>query len=264
MTVRVTGLNVFPIKSCHALQVEEVQVDSRGVVDDRRFMLVDGNGRFLSQRKFPKLATVRSKFITDAQNQRLLHVSAPGMDSDLTFLPVTSGERLEVGIWEDRVKAVDQGNVPAAWFAKFIGHGGTFTRLVSTGDSSHSSQTTSPLTPPQGTTASNGGSNDVFQRQVTNLPLSLRGRLPPVELGLADAGPVSLVSAESLEDVNRRLRERECSEVALDRFRMNIEVSGCSAAFEEDGWLLVRIGGVPFLVYTSAEVRRKQPVLLVR
>ena len=240
---RVTGLNIFPIKSCHAVQVKEIQVDSYGVVDDRRFMLVDGNNRFVSQRKFSKLATVRPRFIAGAGGRKMLHVNAPGMDRDLCFAPVTSGERVEAGVWEDRVGVVDQGEEPAAWFSKFIGHGGSFMRLVSSAESPN---------PPQNDKT--GGDN--FNRVVSNLPPGLRGRLPPMQLALADAGPVSLVSTESLADVNRRLRERECEEVPCDRFRMNVEISGCSRAFEEDEWLLVRIGEVTFLAYTNAEVSK--------
>lgn len=240
---KVTGLNVFPVKSCHVLQVEEILLDSRGVVDDRRFMLVDGNGRFVTQRKFPKLATVSCKFITDDRGQRLLQASAPGMDNDLVFLPNSSGERTEVGIWEDKVMVVDQGEEPAEWFSKFIGHGGAFIRLVA---STESSATTPSPGAPQ---------TQNFHRVVSNLPLGLRGRLPNMELALADAGPVSMVSMESLADVNSRLKQRECTEVPLNRFRMNIEISGCSRAFEEDSWLLVKIGSVPFLAYTNAEVR---------
>ena len=230
---RVTGLNIFPIKSCHAVQVTEARVDPYGVENDRRFMLVDGNKRFVSQRKFPKLATVRSEFITDDKGQTLLHVSAPGMERDLEFAPVLSGERLEVGIWEDRVMAVDQGEAAAEWFANLIGHGGAFIRLVSSAESAE---------------------NKAFYRVVSNLPPGLKGRLPDARIALTDAGPVSLVSTESLADVNMRLRERECTDVPLNRFRMNIEISGCSRAFEEDDWLLVKIGTVPFLSYTNAEV----------
>ena len=243
MTVRVTALNVFPVKSCHALQVEEVQLDSRGVVGDRRLMVVDGNGRFVSQRKFSKLATVRSKFITGPQGEKLVHISAPGMKEDLVFAPVSEGERREVGIWEDKVWLVDQGEAPAKWFSEFIGHGGAFIRLVGT-----------PVDPSTHPGTKTDNASETYRRIVSNLPPSLKGRLPTMELALADAGPVSLASAESLADVNRRLVERGCEEVPLDRFRMNIEVSGCEREFEEDGWLLVRIGEVPFLVYTNAEV----------
>ena len=236
----VSALNVFPIKSCHALQVDEIQLDPYGVVGDRRFMVIDGNKRFVSQRKFSRLATVRSKFITTDKGLQHLHVSAPGMDRDLEFALVLSGDRIEVGIWEDKVRVIDQGEEPAQWFSELIGHGGAFIRLVSSAES---------FSMPE-----NSQSDQNFQRTVTNLPSGLKGRLPPMKMALADAGPVSLVSVESLADVNWRMRERECEEVTLNRFRMNIEITGCSKPFEEDDWFLIKIGGVPFLCYTNAEV----------
>ena len=240
--VKVTGLNVFPIKSCHAVQVGEIGLDSYGVVEDRRFMLIDGNGRFVSQRKFSKLATVNSKYITDERGTRILLISAPGMNRDLELTPVLSGERMEVSIWEDTVMVVDQGEAAAQWFNDFIGHGGTFIRLVASAERSPS--------PSVDTLQGHG----LFQRIVTNFPSGLMKRLPAMNIALPDAGPVSLISSESLADVNKKLRERKCGDVPLNRFRMNIEISGCSRAFEEDEWLLIKIGTVPFLVYRNAEV----------
>lgn len=227
--VVVSGLNVFPIKSCGGIRVEEIQLDSYGVVDDRRFMLIDGSSkRFVSQRKFPKLATVHAKFL---KNERVLQVSAPGMQRDLTFAPSSSGERIEVGIWDDKVMVVDQGDESAQWFSEFIGHGASYIRLVSSAEAE-------------------GG----FHRAVTNMPSGLKGRLPTMSIALADAGPVSIVSTESLGDVNTRMVDRGCASVPLSRFRMNIEISGCSEPFEEDKWLLLRIGSVPFLAHANAEV----------
>ena len=49
--------------------------------------------------------------------------------------------------------------------------------------------------------------------------------------------------------------------MGLNRFRMNIEISGCSKPFEEDEWLVVKIGSVPFLCYRDAEVGN-EPILL--
>ena len=240
---RVTALNIFPIKSCKAVRVHEIEIDSYGVVGDRRFMLVDGNGRFVSQRKFSKLATVSARFVQEG-GKRLLHVSAPGIEKELKFEPKLEGERMDVSIWESEVRAVDQGDVPAQWFNNFIGHGSMFYRLVASAESPSSSSSSSTSPSSQGN----------FHRLVENLPPGLKERLPPMQLALADAGPVSLISEESLADLNRRLKERVGSEVPLNRFRMNIELSGCSKPFEEDGWLLVRIGSVPLLSYTNAEV----------
>ena len=50
--------------------------------------------------------------------------------------------------------------------------------------------------------------------------------------------PVTVASHESLADLNVILRERGVNEVPLNRFRMNIEVVGCSRPFEEDDWFL--------------------------
>ena len=178
----------------------------------------------------------------DENGDEVVRVNASGMETDLAFRPVLTGHRITAGIWEDEVSVIDQGEEPARWFSEFVGHGGSFSRLVSSAESS---------TKGKGEEEKGGGG---FRRPVSNLPGSLRQRLPEMHLALADAGPVSLVSQESLADVNVRLKERGCEAVPLSRFRMNVEVRGCSRPFQEDDWLLVRIGEVPFLAYTSAEV----------
>lgn len=233
---RVTGLKKFPIKSCRALCVDEVELDSYGVVDDRRFMLVDGNGRFISQRKFSQLATVSAHFEQEGE-KRFLCVSSPKMNSGLKFEPILEGNRVEASVWESHVQVIDQGDLPAGWFNELIGHGATFHRLVACAENNRQSR------------------SEGFVRFVDNLPPTLKQKLPPMKMALADAGPVSLVSHESFKDVNERLKERCGQEVPLNRFRINIEISGCVRPFEEDEWLLLRIGSVPFLAYRNAEVR---------
>ena len=236
-TPRVTGLNKFPIKSCRALCVDEIELDSYGVVDDRRFMLVDCNGRFISQRKFSQLATVSAHFEQDG-DKRFLCVSSPKMSSDLKFEPILEGDRVEASVWESHILVLDQGDIPAGWFNELIGHGSSFHRLVASAENDRQPR------------------SEGFVRFVDNLPPTLKQKLPPMKIALADAGPVSLVSHESLKDVNERLKDRGGLEVPLNRFRINIEISGCAKAFEEDDWLLLRIGSVPFLAYTNAEVRQ--------
>ena len=227
--VKVTGLNIFPVKSCKGCHVDEITIDGHGVVGDRRFMLVDGRGRFISQRKYPKLATVTAQWI---DNNQVLHVTNPGMDRDLKIIPKWDGERIETTIWEDTVMTIDQGDEASQWFSQFLGLSGNYFRLVTSAEK-----------------------NSGFDRFVTNLPDSLKGRLPPMKIALADAGPVSMISNESLSDLNERLREQSGGhEVPLTQFRMNVEIAGCGQPFEEDEWLVIRIGSIPLLVYTAAEV----------
>ena len=238
---RVTGLNIFPIKSCKAVRMQEIELDSYGVVGDRRLMLVDGNGRFTSQRRLSKLALVTARFEEQPDGgRRAIHVSAPGMDRDLRLEPRLEGERTECGVWHNQVRTIDQGDEAARWFSEFIGHGSVYHRLVASAEHS-----------------------DGFHRVVDNLPPGLKEKLPPMKVALADSAPVTLISEESLADLNRRLKERTGSEVPLNRFRMNIEIAGCSEPFEEDEWLLVRIGSVPFLAYAHSEVRTDQECVLL-
>lgn len=233
----VTGLNVFPIKSCQAVVVQELTVDSYGVVDDRRLMVVDTNGRFISQRRCPVLATVTA-YYKEEGDKRFMVVSSPTVSEELVFEPLTTGPRLTCSVWESSLELVDQGNAAAEWFSNLIGQCGCY-RLVGC------------------------GSNEGYTRLVDNLPPSLKHRLPAMSLSLADSGPVSLISQESLDDLNTRMKSSYGTQVAFDRFRMNIEVSGCRESFEEDHWLLVKVGTVPFLVYTSAEVSTPFVTLIV-
>ena len=234
---RVTGLNVYPIKSCKSVQVSEIGFDGFGVAGDRRFMMMNSRGRLVSQRSGnPIMATVTANFVVE-NGQRYLCASAPSMSWDLKFEPILEGPRIDAYVgFDERVRVIDQGEVPAKWFNELIGQGTTYNRLVASAE----------------TTSSSG---EAYQRFVTSLPPSLKSRLPPMQVGLADLAPATVASHESLADLNARLRERGVGDVPINRFRMNIEVAGCSRPYEEDDWLLVRIGEVPFLVYTHVEVR---------
>ena len=231
-SIVVTGLNIFPIKSCKACKVTEITFDSYGVVGDRRFMLVDGGGRFISQRKFSNLSLVEVKWTEDDKTtNKTLKINAPGME-ELTVVPVYEGERTETTVWSDTVMTIDQGQEASEWFSRFLGLTVGFIRLVAAAEQSPG-----------------------YVRRVSNFPPSLRGKLPPTSVHLGDAGPVSIISNESLVDLNEKLKVRtEGHSVPLNRFRMNIEISGCGHPFEEDEWLVVRIAATPFLVYVANEV----------
>ena len=230
--MKVITLNVFPVKSCKAVNPNEITIDEFGVSGDRRFMLVDASGRFMSQRKCPKLATVSAKLISEDGSQ-LLHLSHPDA-KDFKLQPAYSGSRMEAGLWKNQVNVVDQGDEVAKWFANILGPGYEHVRLTWSAEK-------------------HGG----YNRQVNegDIPRALRGKLPSINIGLTDGAPVSLASVESLADLNSRLQPITGQGINLSRFRMNIEISGCSKAFEEDEWLVVKIGSVPFLVYHDSEVR---------
>ena len=229
--VVVTGLNVFPVKSCRGVSVQEIEIDNFGVVGDRRFMLVDGNNRFTSQRKLPRLALVAVSYIEGGDGEKQLKLSAPGMP-EFILNPILAGPRIEATLWEDTVAVIDQGDDVAKWFNTFIGMGSSYLHLVASAENSEG-----------------------YLRPVSELPTKLREKLSHKQLALGDEGPTSIISQESLADLNRRMVERGGESVRLKQFRMNIEVSGCSEPFEEDKWLMLQIGSTPFLAYRNTEVR---------
>ena len=254
---RVTGLNVFPIKSCKAIRKTEIEFDAYGVVGDRRFMMINGNGRLLAQRQAPIMATVTANFAIE-KGKRYLCARAPSMTWDLKFEPILEGPRIDATVWDSHIRVIDQGEVPAKWFNELLGCQSTHNRLVASAETSREGET--------------------YERKIWNLPSDAKNRLhaPPsnlevvsypagcvegaghktsLEVGLADSAPVSLVSQESLEDLNTRMAESGAYEVPLNRFRMNIEITGCSRPYEEDEWVRVCVGEVPFLIYRDSEVR---------
>ena len=233
---RVTGLNVFPIKSCKALLRTEIELDEFGVAGDRRFMMIDANGRLLAQRQSPVMATVTANFVFE-NGRRYLCASAPSMSWDLKFEPILEGPRVDAVVWDSHIRVVDQGEIPAQWFNELLGYESTHKRLVASAEDSLE--------------------GEMYERKIWNLPTGLKGKMSDQQVGLADSAPVSLVSHESLEDLNVRLKEKDAAEVPLNRFRMNIEIAGCSRAYEEDEWVKVRIGEVPFLIYRDSEVYNK-------
>ena len=232
INMKVTKLSFFPVKSCKAVNPSEITIDEFGVVGDRRFMLVDAGRRFMSQRKCPRLATVTAKYI-DKDGNKLLQLSHPDT-KDFVLQPVYSGSRMEAGLWSNQVNVVDQGDKVAKWFAAILGPGYEHVRLAWSAEKY------------------DGYKHHVDEKDI---PQALKGRLPSVKIGLTDGAPVSLASAESLADLNSRLQPITGEGVDLSRFRMNIEISGCSKPFEEDEWLVIKIGSVPFLVYHDSEVR---------
>ena len=56
--VRVSALFIHPLKSAASIAVDSIELDQCGAVNDRRWMLVDDNGTFLTQREIGALALI--------------------------------------------------------------------------------------------------------------------------------------------------------------------------------------------------------------
>ncbi len=161
-------LNVYPIKSARGVSLEASEVDECGLRLDRRWMLIDEGGRFISQRRFPRMALIGVRLERDS-----LVVDAPGMPSlEMSLQP--QAERLMLaGVWDDLVEVSPVSDDAHRWFSEFLG---ARCRLVHLPDES-----VRQVDPGYGEWGD--------------------------QVGLADGFPFLLVSESSLADLNARMEQ---------------------------------------------------------
>lgn len=113
-----SGIYIYPIKSLGGISLSEATLEEKGIQYDRRWMLVDESGMFLSQRTFPKMALLQVSLESDGLV--VTHKNKSGISISIPFEPNSNIKRL-VTIWEDTVEAqlVDE-NV-SKWFSEQLG-----------------------------------------------------------------------------------------------------------------------------------------------
>ncbi len=113
--VRVTALYLYPIKGCAGIRVDRADVAARGFAGDRRWMIVDDDGKFVTQRTCPQLALVRTALADDA-----FTLTAPALPALRLPARHEQGTRREVQVWSHTGGAV----VHAAgsdWVSRHLG-----------------------------------------------------------------------------------------------------------------------------------------------
>jgi uncharacterized protein YcbX len=165
MSVGVTALHIYPIKGCRGISVARADVEPRGFARDRRWMVVDGDGTFVTQRQRPRLALVRVELDGDR-----LRAAAPGLPELALPLEHDRGPRRDVEVWRDRGAAVAHLE-GSAWFSEFLG----------------------------------APHELVYMPDEHRRPVSGAGGASGDLVSFADAYPFLLVGQASLDDLNRRL-----------------------------------------------------------
>ena len=164
--MKLTEINIYPVKSTRRIALNSSAVLPRGLPWDRRWMLVDEVGAFITARQYPMLARVQS-----AIGETTLQVSVDGRQPLQLPLSPQTRETTLVTVWKDRCDAVPAGRDADAWFSDYLG---LSCRLV---------QMTDGLV--------RGVNPDYGQ--------------PGDEVSFADGFPLLLISEASLNDLNSRL-----------------------------------------------------------
>jgi len=111
----VSQLVIYPIKSCGGVPVSEAVVERRGFQHDRRWMIVDADHRFMTQRKHPKLALIQVRI-----NGKVLEISAPNAAPITLPLELPGTGTFEATVWDDTVRAIPGGSKAQAWFTEVL------------------------------------------------------------------------------------------------------------------------------------------------
>ena len=112
--MHLSEINIYPVKSLKGIGLSEAATEGRGLQFDRRWMLVDRNNRFLTQREFPVMATVSIDLDGDKFTARQGHQAI-----DIPFSP-ESGELETTRIWKSEVEAEFYGKEVDQWFSRAL------------------------------------------------------------------------------------------------------------------------------------------------
>ncbi len=113
--ISLNGIYIYPVKSLAGIKLDRWQVDDKGLLYDRKWMLIDQNNRFLSQRQLPQMA-----LISTSLTKEHLIIDTPGMDSLSIPLESNSGTTLEARIWQDSCPAKTVSPDADQWFSQFL------------------------------------------------------------------------------------------------------------------------------------------------
>lgn len=207
-----TGLTIYPIKSCGGIALQEARATAAGLVSeseeigDREWMVVDQNGRFLTQREYPAMA-----LITPSLHQDVMELRAPGLpvlSVPLDLPDPHSAFTMTVQVWDDVLPAYDCDDVAARWFSEAVGAPCRLVRFH-------------PKASRQGDPAWTEGAD-----------------APTM---FSDGFPLLMIYEASLDELNRRLQYIGRDTLPMNRFRPNLVLSGAEA-FEEDFAKSIEVG----------------------
>ena len=167
-TIKITALNIYPVKSLAGIPLENSVLDSMGLQYDRRWMIVSPEGKFITQRSNPKMALVKT-----AIQDGLLTLSKAGIKDHQVPKAGINSEVIEVTIWRDTLRVQRVSDATDAWVSVALGIPCHLVYIA-----------------------------DKVMRQC-DLDYANDGD----QTGFADAYPLLLISEASLDDLNERLEE---------------------------------------------------------
>lgn len=164
--MRLAEIRFYPVKSLQGIPLSEATVERRGIRWDRRWMLVDEHGVFMTQRQFPKMA--RASVCLEKNH---LEIRSPQMDGLIVPFELGATTPVTVEVWGDQCEALSVGEQADRWFSCLLGK----------------------------------ACHLVYMPDHTRRPVSHDYAVDDDIVSFADAFPCLLTTEASLEDLNRRM-----------------------------------------------------------
>lgn len=179
----ISRLYVYPVKSCAGVQVQQSLLLETGLEFDRAWMVVDGQGNFLTQRELPRMALIKPQLkhfemVLRAPGMLALHIALDQVEAPA-----------RVRVWNDDVAAYDMGPIAAQWFSDFLGRQVRLVRFDPEHKRISSRQWTGDIESPN---------------------------------QFSDGFSLLVLSEASLDQFNEKLQARGHAAVGMERFRPNI------------------------------------------
>lgn len=168
MTITVSELYIHPVKGLKRIPLQSMKIDSIGPVDDRRWMIIDSENKFVSQRTHPILSLIRV-----ALDQNKLCLQIPDQSEISISLAHSVSPEIQATIWRDTCRVVEVSVEASQALSQFLGVDCRLVRMAE-------------------------NKSRFVDQQYT---LSQEAR----EVSFADGFPFLLTTQESLDDLNNRL-----------------------------------------------------------
>ncbi|SFY47676.1 MOSC domain-containing protein [Streptomyces sp. F-1] len=208
----VQSIHLYPVKAFRGLAPASAVVEPWGLAGDRRWTLVDAEGKVVTQREQPRLALAAAEPLAGGG----VRLSAPGREPLTVEVPEPVAT-VPVSVFGTKVDAVPAAPEAHAWSSAYLDED---VRLVHLDD------------------------------PATRRPIDPDYALPGETVGFADGYPLLVATTASLDALNSLIAEGSHAHegpLPMNRFRPSVVVAG-TEAWAEDDWARVSVGEVVFRV----------------
>ncbi len=204
--IHLESLHIYPVKGMRGMTLPKAKAEPCGLAGDRRWMVVDERGRFLTQRQLPAMARFDAVL-----SEATLRLSLDGEAIETPRRETVARGRIAVEVWRSRLQAATVAAEIDRWLGARLGRACRLVHL-----------------------------DDPRAR-----PIEPAHAMPGEHVSFADGFPLLLASLGSLAALNDGLRAGGGGAVGIDRFRPNLVIEG-APPWAEESWRLLRIGGLRF------------------